>query len=307
LIKTFTMLAHVYEDQQVSGWLASEKLDGCRAMWIKNLPESLSNDPGVDPTGLWTRDGKVIHAPKWWLSHLPDLPLDGELWLDRQSFQSTMSTVRKKIPDVQKWKHIKFMAIDMPVKIEPGTIKMRNAQLTSEGVQLHPTIVNQPVFKSVYNYLQKNTVENDIYRIVRQTPIKSIEHLNEMMRDVVENGGEGLMLRDPFSYWEQCRSHKLLKMKPFLYMDVEVMGYYYGDGKYYGKMGALEVKSPTGKYFKLSGFTDDERRVPTLGLPFSRAAINDSQFPNGSIITIKYRELTKDGIPKEARFHRERP
>jgi hypothetical protein len=34
--------------------------------------------------------------------------------------------------------------------------------------------------------------------------------------------------------------------------------------------------------------------------------ITNERFPLGSVITYKFRELTRDGYPKEARYHRRR-
>lgn len=303
-VKTFTMLAKNYEDQMVLGWLASEKLDGCRALWLPNFPPEYSNDPDIEPTGLWSRDGKVIHAPKWWLQHLPKIPVDGELWLDRKSFQRTMSIVRKDQPIVKEWQYIKFMAFDAPVKMNAGLIKFRNNEIMIPDIQLHPDRDEPFLFKFAHAYLKNKTEQNDIYKVVDQIKIRSVAQIQELLDEVVANGGEGLMLRDPFSTWEQSRSGKILKVKPFYYMDVKVTGYYYGDGKYYGMMGALEVQNEAGKTFKVSGFTDEERRVGSLGLPFTRNKFDDCQFPIGSTITIKYRELSDGGTPKEARYHR---
>ena len=64
------------------GWLVSEKLDGMRAWW--------------DGGRLWSRQGKPVFAPPWWLAHLPKgVALDGELWLGRGRFQECMSIVRQ--------------------------------------------------------------------------------------------------------------------------------------------------------------------------------------------------------------------
>lgn len=55
-----------YAGQDVSGWLVSEKFDGCRAYW--------------DGSQLWSRGGHVINAPAWFTAGLPACHLDCELW-----------------------------------------------------------------------------------------------------------------------------------------------------------------------------------------------------------------------------------
>lgn len=299
--REFTMLGKPYEDQHIYGWYASEKLDGVRALWLPHTKDV----PWCDEisTGLFSRDGKVYHAPDWWINQLPNVPLDGELWFGRGGFQDTVSIVRKNVGGAG-WKDVKYMAFDMPVKMEEGTIHFKNQSVKVPEMQLHPTIKKPMIFRVadvVLNRLQPNRN----FEVVKQTRLYNKSFLPEMLEKVLAGGGEGIMLRDPDSVWTQGRVNTLLKVKPVLTMQVIVTGYYYGEGKYDGMMGALEVAIPdTNRLFKLSGFTDEERYVPSNGYPKTRSTHNDCKFKNGSVIEISYRELTKDGIPKEARYSR---
>lgn len=63
-----------------SGWLASEKLDGCRAYW--------------DGLRFWTRGGNVVPVPRWFTDGLPDVPLDGEIWAGRGRFEEARLAVQ---------------------------------------------------------------------------------------------------------------------------------------------------------------------------------------------------------------------
>lgn len=126
-------------------------------------------------------------------------------------------------------------------------------------------------------------------QIVQQTRCTGAMHLEAELAKVVAVKGEGLMLRKPHSKYESCRSNTLLKVKPFYDMEVTVTGHTAGKGKHRGVVGALicEYKE---KSFKVGGgLTDAERRNPP---------------PVGTLITIKYQQLTKDGIPRHASFVR---
>ena len=58
------MLAKQYKDQDVKGWLISEKLDGVRSVWTG--------------TELLSRNGKKFFAPEWFTRQLPaGVVLDG--------------------------------------------------------------------------------------------------------------------------------------------------------------------------------------------------------------------------------------
>ena len=65
-----------------TGWLLSEKLDGVRAYW--------------DGKQFLSRQGNLYHAPEWFVAGLPNVPLDGELWLGRKKFQRAVSIVRRQ-------------------------------------------------------------------------------------------------------------------------------------------------------------------------------------------------------------------
>src|SRR5262245_42829230 len=64
-----------------TGWWLSEKLDGVRAYW--------------DGKQFFSRLGNLFHAPDWFVAGLPDVPLDGELWIGRKKFQRTVSIARR--------------------------------------------------------------------------------------------------------------------------------------------------------------------------------------------------------------------
>ena len=93
------LLLKVYKDQNISGWVMSEKLDGIRAYW--NGKELIS------------RSGKIIHAPKWFTKNYPPFEIDGELWSKRGDFENISSIVRDKTPS-QKWHEIKHYIFEVP-------------------------------------------------------------------------------------------------------------------------------------------------------------------------------------------------
>jgi len=93
------LLLKNYKDQNISGWVMSEKLDGIRAYW--NGKELIS------------RSGKTIHAPKWFTKNYPPFEIDGELWSKRKDFENISSIVRDKTPS-QKWHEIKHYIFEVP-------------------------------------------------------------------------------------------------------------------------------------------------------------------------------------------------
>jgi DNA ligase-1 len=93
------LLLKTYKEQNISGWVMSEKLDGIRAYW--------------NGKNLISRGGNIIHAPKWFTKNYPKFEIDGELWSKRKDFENISSIVRDKIPSI-KWKEIKHYIFEVP-------------------------------------------------------------------------------------------------------------------------------------------------------------------------------------------------
>lgn len=99
-----------WQGQRVTGMLASEKLDGCRAYW--------------DGETLWTRGGKAINLPRI-TSALPrGVHLDGEVWAGRGGFSAARVAVQfgKDAPSVR------FVAFDAPQAVGTWAQRMDAAR-----------------------------------------------------------------------------------------------------------------------------------------------------------------------------------
>jgi len=96
------LLADVYHDDiDPADYWVSEKLDGVRGVW--------------DGKTLRFRSGNLVHAPKWFTDALPPVPLDGELWIARQSFDKLSAIVRKDVPVDEEWRQVKYMMCDASI------------------------------------------------------------------------------------------------------------------------------------------------------------------------------------------------
>lgn len=246
-------LANVYhEDIDLGEYWVSEKLDGVRAFW--------------DGDAFHSRRGNRYAAPAWFLEGLPPVPLDGELWMGRGTFDELSGVVRRLAPDDEAWRAIRYMVFDLPS--HPGTFDERLVQLKTliEGLEApHVDVVHQ-------------------FRVAHETELISA------LNTVVEQGGEGLMLRRGGSPYRPGRSDDLLKLKVHEDAEAVVVAHLPGKGKYEGMMGSLLVESPDGRRFRLgSGFTDEDRRTPPAV---------------GTTVTFKYHGKTANGIPRFASFLR---
>ncbi len=94
---------------ELTGWLLSEKLNGCRAFW--------------DGANLWSRGGKRVTLPAHIRATLPEgVRLDGELWAGREGFTEARVAVQ-----FGRWTpRCRFTVFDAPDS--PGTWAQRIAE-----------------------------------------------------------------------------------------------------------------------------------------------------------------------------------
>lgn len=341
----YLMLAQTYKQQHIGGWFVSEKLDGCRAYWDGGISRGLpaAKVPyantvkdyrlKIQPvsTGLWSRAGKIVHAPDWWLDELPKMPLDGELYLGKHRFQELRTIVGKHVP--KDWDEVEYRVFDSPswyAFSRPRDIKIRNEYVFKiKGVPIFAAhraewenqlgLENKP-FDIIQKYLHARC--HGLCVPVQQTQLPFVdakEAVDKILDDLVATGAEGVMLRKPSAVWVPERSHDLLKYKPWSDAEGTVTGFTSGrktntGSKYLGLIGAL-ILDFNGKRLELSGLTDKERYFTEIGFTIWAeenpgvdvpSHFQGQHFRVGDVVTFKYRELSDDGIPKEARYYRER-
>lgn len=253
------LLAKVYQSEKnISDYWVSEKLDGVRAYW--------------NGKHLISRQGNIYHAPEWFIAGFPPIPLDGELWIDRQQFERLSGIVRKNQAIDAEWQLVSYQVFDMPPqKDDPN-----------------------PSFNQRLKHLQQLIPSLNIpwVKLISQYQLNSEAELLQKLQTVIDQGGEGLMLHNASSLYEGKRSNDLLKLKPYYDAEAIVIKHIPGKGKFSGMMGSLLVENEQKKQFRIgSGFSNEERRNPP--------AI-------GSTITYKYSNITNKGLPRFARFFRKR-
>ncbi|KKL26430.1 hypothetical protein LCGC14_2395340, partial [marine sediment metagenome] len=323
----------------------SRGIPASRVPFANTLKDYKKRTPPV-ATGLWSRFGNVISAPNWFLDQLPSFPLDGEM-LDGVSRQTTISITSKDIPIDKEWKKILYYIFESP-PLHKVFSSIPYRATAKDVVEIDSVAMDLFIHKQVEELVETNTkhfewafqpksfseivVHQDGWNLfeldkipfrkllfLSQTEIKSLDHMYEELAKTRANGGEGLMLRRPDSFYECKRSHNLLKLKNISFGEAEVIGYHTGretdrGSKLLGLMGNVIV-SWENIHFELSGFTDAERKLIGSGFngrewalqnpdTYCPVGISSPTFPRGSKIKFTYRGLTNDGIPNEARYRR---
>ena len=248
------------------GVLLAKKWAGKEDVTCYWMSEKLDGVRAIwDGERFWSRNWKPFNAPDWFRKLMPaGVVLDGELWAGRGKFAETISAVRRKVPNDPQWKGIQYLVFDLPTMQAPFEARMKKlAQVTRRGKK----------------HLQ----------MVPQKLCVGEKDLAAFHRKISSAGGEGVMLRRAGSPYEGKRSSTLLKIKEFHDQEARILGHEKGLGKHLGRLGAYRAELlSSGAQFRVgTGLSDTHRERP---------------LPVGSIITVRYQELTPAGIPRFPTF-----
>jgi DNA ligase-1 len=154
--------------EDVCGWLASEKLDGIRCIFQSGK--------------FLTRNGHALKAPAWFVKGMPDMRLDGELYMGRGTFDKLQSVLQRKDSD---WEGVQFHVFDLA---DVGTIEERIEALDAAKLPKH------------------------VVRVLH-FPLSGHDELDRMEKAVVAAGGEGMVIRRPGSQYRPGRIGDVVKVK----------------------------------------------------------------------------------------------
>ena len=257
------MLAAKWEDVRAKieyPIFSQPKLDGIRCILTKE--------------GMFSRNGKpILSAPHIFESmkpifdENPNLTFDGELYADKfaNDFNKIVSLVRKSKPtqsDLDTCKNvIKYHIYDLPSN--NGTFVERMDEL--------------------------KTIElSDACVLVVTDWLLSEDEVMDLYGKYVDDGYEGQMLRTNGLY-ENKRSKTLLKHKTFVDEEYTILDICEGEGKRTGTCGYMVFETKEGKRFHSS----------VKGtFQYTTKVFENKDTLIGKEATIKYFNLTPDGIPR---------
>lgn len=255
------LLAKIFDPKKdYSGWFLSEKLDGYRAIW-----------DGFSQT-FKSRNGNIFNIPKPITEKLPkNIILDGELFISRNRFEDC-SILKKKNISLEEFcdKKIKYHVFDI---ISLPKIK----------------------FKDKLQDMKKICSQSPFLVFVKQIKMKNNLEIKKLFLDLTQKGAEGIMLRDPESFYEKKRSNTLVKLKAQEDNEAIIIGYNLSTSKKYnGLLKSFHCILQTDKniQFEVSGFCEDVRKN------FRKT------HPINTIITFSHNGFTSYGTPRHPRYQR---
>lgn len=251
-------------------WFVEPKLDGLRMVVIDGIP--------------YTRNGKVLSSVNHIIDRLKSVldieqyVFDGEV-MGGGLFDEASGKVRKK--DVQALEAVYHIFDVIPIEQWHSKKSIPLFERKNLLLSLSPLLTTTKEIKVVEHYLSNSL-----------TPAS----IKAELKKYIEQGYEGIMLKQYDKPYQFKRSRHLLKVKEFHTEDCEVIELIEGKGKYKGMLGACIVRTEAGATCEVgSGFTDEERKK------FWR------DFLLTDIIEVQYQEKTSDGKLRFPVFVRRRP
>lgn len=272
------MLAKPAEDRWIEDHhFIQPKLDGVRMTW--------------NGTQAHTRTGKLILGVPKLLQQLsdeyPDFVLDGELYCHSKTFQEQLSSIRRTV-NIEEDESVGYHIYDHPIANEN--------------------------FAERWERVLKRVQPGDRVQIVETIERNKKEPLKDI--NIFEaRGYEGTMLRNASGLYKfGKRSSDLMKIKTFLDDEFVICGLSelqthekiivpegtpgskaYADGTWYkngettqgATTGAVVCLLPNGETFEVGTGMDDATRQALWDKP-----------PLGKKLTVKFQELTDDGVPR---------
>jgi DNA ligase-1 len=152
----------------------------------------------------------------------------------------------------------------LPFDESAGLIRSHNPTPNAH-IYLFDIINVSMKFEDRQRYLSRNLPEELFIRKIPCRQITNAKDLTMYYNAVVQQGFEGIMIKSPGHYYQHRRSWDWMRWVPIKTVDLKVVGYIEGKGKYLGTLGALMVEGMfMGKEIKAkvgTGFTDAQRHA----------------------------------------------
>lgn len=247
------------EDELTGEWLADIKCDGMR------LTSFLDVETGT--VKMLTRSGHekdnfpdIKAALARLTKKIPgSIVLEGEVMAGNNDFQTLSTQINRK--DNVNTKGYYYAVFDILSMKDFETGKFVHTQEERHNVLIEMVPLIQQECGLEVRVLPKK-------RLNLNTK-KGHEEMARMLKESLQNGGDGLMLKDPKGVYEKKRSKYWMKLKPYVDVTVKITGFYEGEGKNKGRLGGvigegndLDPRSNTYKNIKTEcggGWSDELR------------------------------------------------
>eukprot|EP00026_Physarum_polycephalum_P002695 Phypoly_transcript_02703.p1 GENE.Phypoly_transcript_02703~~Phypoly_transcript_02703.p1 ORF type:complete len:811 (+),score=66.41 Phypoly_transcript_02703:184-2616(+) len=229
-------------------WWLGEKYDGVRYCWVSSRRK------------IYSRSGNALQLPVEIQKRLPIGIIEGELWFGRGQYFVTYRLWLRDESESLPWDNARLIGFDAPA------IRFQNMSFEKRySVLLECVSIDHPIMIVTPRVMCKNSV-----------------HMNAIVGEIIEDGGEGGILRRVGSLYEPGRTTTLLKLKSS-FMDKEglVVGV---------ENGHVKLKLP---YGQICTVPPESVLIPSVA--------------KGDIVSFSYEITSRWDVPINPEIHRLRP
>ena len=265
--KIFPMLAHVYDPKSktkvknpiVYPCFVQPKLDGLRCLIYmadgKIVTQSRTG-------GIFTTMDHITTGLKPFFDLQPTVILDGELYTNQYPFEELVGLIKRKNVDDPRIREVHFHIYDI---------------VSSKGYAERRQFIldNQHLFPATFE-------------IVKTEEATTVDDFKTKFTEYVQEGYEGIMLRNKKGAYVNNRSHDLQKYKEFEEDEFRIVGFREAEGRDSGTV-IWRCATKTGDEFDCRPVGSVEHR---------KQLFQNAQANVGRMLTIKFQELSEKGIPR---------
>eukprot|EP00026_Physarum_polycephalum_P001003 Phypoly_transcript_01004.p1 GENE.Phypoly_transcript_01004~~Phypoly_transcript_01004.p1 ORF type:complete len:1224 (-),score=188.92 Phypoly_transcript_01004:75-3746(-) len=231
-------------------WWMGEKYDGIRACWNPKRKT------------LYSRAGNELEIPLNFELHFPSIFLDSEIWFGRGYFPDSQKLTSTTFIFIN-WADLRFIVFDEASRS-----------------------MNHWPFERRYAHMVNSIDREHLFLIPAMRVLGTRKHqVNFLSQEIIADGGEGVILRQPKSVYEHGRSEYLLKLKTSR-EDKEALVVEVKDGG-----STYDLMLPDGQIFTAT----NQEFKPGATVPI-----------RGDIVTFTYDSFSRRALPINPKIFRKR-
>jgi DNA ligase-1 len=261
------MLAHVYDPKSktkvktpiVYPCFVQPKLDGLRCLIYMSDGKIITQSR---TGGIFTTMDHITSGLKPFFDLRPAVILDGELYTNQYPFEELVGLIKRKNVDDPRIREVHFHIYDI---VSPNGYAERRQFILD----------NQHLFPATFE-------------VVKTEEATTVDDFKAKFTEYVQEGYEGIMLRNKKGAYVNNRSHDLQKYKEFEEDEFRIVGFREAEGRDSGTV-IWRCATKTGDEFDCRPVGSVEHR---------KQLFQNAQANIGKLLTIKFQELSEKGIPR---------
>jgi ATP-dependent DNA ligase len=260
-------LAHVYDPKSktkvknpiVYPCFVQPKLDGLRCLIYMSDGKIVTQSR---TGGIFTTMDHITTGLKPFFDLRPTVILDGELYTNQYPFEELVGLIKRKNVDDPRIREVHFHIYDI---VSPNGYAERRQFILD----------NQHLFPATFE-------------VVKTEEATTVDDFKTKFTEYVQEGYEGIMLRNKKGAYVNNRSHDLQKYKEFEEDEFRIVGFREAEGRDSGTV-IWRCATKTGDEFDCRPVGSVEHR---------KQLFQNAQANVGKLLTIKFQELSEKGIPR---------